>query len=273
MSKNLLLPAMLLIPWLATTPLEVRANDDAAAKPTALSDEVSTFLKAYCLRCHQGESPKGKLDLTQFQTRESMTDEPQRWAKIAARVQAGEMPPKGSKRPPREELDQFAADVNKTLLACLCESGPKPGPAPLRRLNRTQYGATLRDLLGVQASLGQLLPEDGAGGEGFDNAAETLLISPLHAEKYLEAARAALEYGVKDPRSRRAFFTSKPVAVSERRRGRREETPAVPDDPQTVFSKSSCRGHFAGRRARVKSRNIWRCLRSLKSAASRSSRR
>jgi hypothetical protein len=163
-----------------------------------------------------------------------MTDQPQRWAKIAARVHAGEMPPKGSKKPPREALDQFVADVNKKLLVCLCESGPKPGPAPLRRLNRTQYGATLRDLLGVQASLGQLLPEDGAGGEGFDNAAETLLLSPLHAEKYLEAARAALEYGVKDPRSRRAFFTSKPAPVSERRRGRREETPSVPDDPQTV---------------------------------------
>jgi hypothetical protein len=235
MFKRPLLPVMLLIPWLAATSPEVRADDAATAKPAALSEEASTFLKAYCIRCHQGETPKGKLDLTKFQTRETLTDQPQRWAKIAARVQAGEMPPKGSKRPPREESEQFVAEVNKTLLVCLCESGPRPGPAPLRRLNRTQYGATLRDLLGVQASLGQLLPEDGAGGEGFDNAAETLLISPLHAEKYLEAARAALEYGVKDPRSRRAFFTSKPVAMSERRRGRREETPTVPDDPQTAL--------------------------------------
>jgi hypothetical protein len=234
MSRRLLISLMLAAAWSASALPQLRADENPATKPAALSDETSTFLKTYCLRCHQGKTPKGKLDLTQFQTIQSLSEQPQRWAKIVARVQAGEMPPKGSKKPPREGLDQFVAEVNSTLLACLCESGPRPGPAPLRRLNRTQYGATLRDLLGVQASLGQLLPEEGAGGEGFDNAAETLLLSPLHAEKYLEAARAALEYGVKDPRSRRAFFTSKPVAVSERRRGRREETPTVPDDPQTA---------------------------------------
>jgi hypothetical protein len=235
MSIRLLFFAMLVVSWFATAPLQTRADVPAGAKPTALGAEVATFFKTYCLKCHQGETPKGKFDLAQFQTIQSLTDQPQRWAKIVARVQAGEMPPKGSKKPPREEQEQFVAQTNKLLLVCLCESGPKPGPAPLRRLNRTQYGATLRDLLGVQASLGQLLPEDGAGGEGFDNAAETLLISPLHAEKYLEAARAALEYGVKDPRSRRAFFTSKPVPVSERRRGqgRREEPMPALDDPPT----------------------------------------
>ena len=38
-----------------------------------------------------------------------------------------------------------------------------------------------------------MLPADGAGGEGFDNAAETLFLSPIHAEKYLDAAKARAE--------------------------------------------------------------------------------
>lgn len=208
--------------------LPERARAGAA---TQLGGEAAGFLKTYCMKCHQGEAPKGKLDLAQFQTAESVTRQPQRWAKIVARVQAGEMPPEGSKKPGREEQERFVGEVNKTLLAALCESGPHPGPAPLRRLNRTQYGATLRDLLGIQASLGQLLPEEGAGGEGFDNAAETLFLSPLHAEKYFEAACAALDYGSKDSRSRRAFLTSRPGGES--RRGRREESSAAPDDPPT----------------------------------------
>jgi hypothetical protein len=234
MSKQLLISVVLAVPLSATTAQGVPADEAPVAKPMHLGAEVGAFLTTYCFKCHQGETPKGKLDLAQFQTIQTVTEQPDRWAKIAARVQAGEMPPRGSKKPPKEEQERFVDEANKILLRCLCESGPKPGTAPIRRLNRTQYGATLRDLLGVQASLGELLPEDGAGGEGFDNAAETLLLSPLHAEKYLEAARAALDYGVKDPRSRRVFLTSKPVPIGERRRGRREEPTDALDDPPTV---------------------------------------
>lgn len=227
MSKQLSITAVLLFSMAASS--ASMACDDDEAK--LLSAGAGAFLKAYCLKCHEGKSAEGKLDLAQFQTAASVSDHPPRWARIAARVQIGEMPPEESRKPTREEREQFVAEISKTLLTVLCAAGPQPGPAPLRRLNRTQYSATLRDLLGIQASLGNLLPEEGAGGEGFDNAAETLFLSPLHAEKYLEAARAALDYGSKDPRSRRVFMTSRPGSE-----GRREEAPATPDDPQTAQS-------------------------------------
>ena len=57
-----------------------------------------------------------------------------------------------------------------------------PGPAPVRRLNRTQYASTIRDLLNLHVDVSGALPADEAGGEGFDNAAETLFLSPIHAE-------------------------------------------------------------------------------------------
>src|SRR5207253_1065184 len=83
-------------------------------------------------------------------------------------------------------------------------------PSPMRRLNRNEYAATIRDLLNIHVNAGHALPADGAGGEGFDNAAETLFLSPLHAEKYLEGAKLALNYASKDPRARAKFLIAAP---------------------------------------------------------------
>src|SRR5207253_947057 len=83
-------------------------------------------------------------------------------------------------------------------------------PSPMRRLNRNEYAATIRDLLNIHVNAGHALPADGAGGEGFDNAAETLFLSPIHAEKYLEAAKLALTFASKDPRARARFLIAAP---------------------------------------------------------------
>ena len=80
----------------------------------------------------------------------------------------------------------------------------------LRRLSRNEYANTLRDLLGIHINAADGLPIDGGGGEGFDNAAETLFISPIHAEKYLDAARDALSHAIKDPRSRGRLIIAEP---------------------------------------------------------------
>ena len=215
-----------------------------AEEPGPLPNEISSFFAAYCLKCHQGHKPKGKLDLGQFQTVTSLTADSKRWNKVIARVAAGEMPPLGSKSPATEERDKFLSEMKRTLFAALCAGEPQPGPAPLRRLNRTEYGATVRDLLRIEINLGQILPDDGAGGEGFDNAAETLFLSPLHAEKYLEVAQEALEYASKQPRSRAALFSDRPV--EERRYGRRDE-PAIPDPPPTTESAQAILGRFLPR--------------------------
>ncbi len=58
--------------------------------------------------------------------------------------------------------------------------------------------------------VGQALPADGAGGEGFDNSAEALVLSPLHAEKYMEAARLAMDFASKEFKSRRLILVAKP---------------------------------------------------------------
>ena len=86
-----------------------------------------------------------------------------------------------------------------------------------RRMAAYEYSNTIRDLLGTHFNAGSELPQDVAGGEGFNNAAETLIVSPIHAEKYVEAATEALDYAA-DTRARERLFPQPPVRNTERNR-------------------------------------------------------
>ena len=162
----------------------------------------------YCIDCHSGEEPEGGLDLTDLARQSSLAENASLWSKIATRIGAGEMPPpdSGLPVPGHLEAQHFIAWIRSNLR----NSTGRPGPAPIRRLNRYEYNATLRDLLGVHINVGQGLPADGGGGAGFDNAAGTLFISPVHAEKYLDAARTAVAYMSTDPPARELILIATP---------------------------------------------------------------
>ena len=120
------------------------------------------------------------------------------------------MPPKGSPAPDVDSREQFAHWVTATLRSQACAGGYALGPAPIRRLNRDEYTATVQDLLDIHMNIGASLPADGAGGEGFDNAAETLFLSPLHSEKYMETAKLAMDFAAKEFKSRTKILIAKP---------------------------------------------------------------
>lgn len=172
--------------------------------------DAQSFLKTSCAACHQGPKPSAGFSIAKLDTMQSVLDTPRPWGRMLARVREHEMPPKNFPAPPIEKREAFVTFVENTLKNAACADGISPRPALLRRLNRAEYSATVRDLLNIHISAGHNLPADGAGGEGFDNAAETLFLSPMHAEKYLDAAREALFYGAKDPRSRVKFLIVEP---------------------------------------------------------------
>ena len=140
----------------------------------------------------------------------SLKTEAAKWGSMARRVHNGEMPPKGAPKPTVDELERFSQWATKALRAAACADGIKPGPAPIRRLNRDEYSATIRDLLDIHLDIGSALPADGGGGEGFDNAAETLFLSPIHSEKYMEAAKFATDFAAKEFKSRQKLLVAKP---------------------------------------------------------------
>src|SRR5207302_197758 len=66
------------------------------------------------------------------------------------------------------------------------------GRVTIRRLNRTEYNNTIRDLVGVDFKPADDFPADDVG-YGFDNIGDVLTVSPLLLEKYLSAAEMILD--------------------------------------------------------------------------------
>lgn len=188
----------------------IAAGLAAGADASYSFDSGQQFMKTYCAGCHIGKTPAGGFNVGALDTPESFRTKPELWNSLLARVKNGEMPPKGVPAPTMDKREAAIDWVQSSLRAEVCSAGISPGRAPIRRLSRAQYAATLRDLLNLHVDVAGGLPADGAGGEGFDNAAETLFLSPIHAEKYLDAAKLALTYAAKDPRSRAKFLIAKP---------------------------------------------------------------
>lgn len=142
------------------------------------ADEV--FFRDHCFKCHGPEKQKGNLRL------DTLTPDADEWQLVLEILEKGDMPPKKEPRPAKAEI----AAVVKSLTASLVKR--MEPPIALRRLNRFEYEATLHDLLGIEAPLADLLPEDGKV-QGFDNVADGLSLSSILMERYLEAADTAFE--------------------------------------------------------------------------------
>ncbi len=176
-----------------------------AALPLAAADPFDSarpFLAKYCEGCHSGTKPAGSLNIEKIP--------PDAWTRIATRVRNSEMPPKGVPAPTTEAREAFVKTIDAAIHAQACSAAIPAAPAPVRRLNRDEYIATMRDLLDIHFNAGNDLPNDAAGGEGFDNAAEVLTLSPVLAEKYMAAAKQALDFAVRNPEARKRIGLTEP---------------------------------------------------------------
>ena len=75
--------------------------------------------------------------------------------------------------------------------------GQTAGYVPIERLNRTEYAASVKALLGVDVNEKDILPQD-VQVEGFDNIASVLTTSPAFLDQYLDAARRVAKKAVGD---------------------------------------------------------------------------
>src|ERR1700730_17026706 len=109
-------------------------------------------------------------------------------------LQAGMMPPHGKRRPSPEQIDQLEKWIKYSAFG-IDPKNPDPGRVTIRRLNRTEYRNTIRDLLGVDFNATAEFPADDTG-HGFDNISDVLTISPLLLEKYIAAAKSIVTQAV-----------------------------------------------------------------------------
>src|SRR5262249_1348279 len=162
--------------------------------------EVRPLLKAYCFECHGTNKRRAGLDLEKIDTHAAATDGASVWGQVGERLRSKEMPPGNRKQPTEGERQKLLAG-GRHVAESRGEWGKLTkgqleqalaGYTTNRRLSRFEYNNTLRDLFGVDLHPGDLLPSEGGGGEGFDNAGATLFTTPVLLEKYLEAAELVL---------------------------------------------------------------------------------
>lgn len=157
-----------------------------------LDEELFPLLEQRCLDCHDDAMKKGDVSFEFLRQPGEARHDIRLWGKVREQIRAGTMPPKAKKPLEPAQGETFLRWIQSNEQAVLEMQETRPGPARSRRLNREEYNNTLRDLLGIATRPGDRFPADGAGGEGFANNADTLSVSPLLVEKYLEAAGAAV---------------------------------------------------------------------------------
>jgi hypothetical protein len=141
-------------------------------------------------------------------------------------VAAGAMPPAGMPRPDPATATAFVRALETQLDAAPSPKDRRGRPA-LQRLNRTEYGNAIRDLIDLEIDAAALLPPDDSSA-GFDNNADLLGVSPAQ----------------------------QPDAAGHRRRRSTRPTSAPESRLERLFNGEVGEGHAGGRFERVPRRSL-----------------
>lgn len=199
----------------------------AAPQAAELGDryprEIRPLLEARCFGCH---SPKKKKGETDFASVVDPLGHPRLWKKALAQIETGEMPPEGETPLSTSEKAALAAWL-KPAAAYVDPDRRRwdPGPSIVRRLNRSEYLLSVRDLLGVDVDEALLPPE--STGDGFETLGAALGLPASLLEKYFAAADAALDRLFAKPSK---LVEGEPRAVIERLARKAYRRPPAPEE-------------------------------------------
>src|ERR1700736_3043196 len=117
------------------------------APPASAPPTLHSTLHKYCVTCHSKKLKTAGLMLDALDV-SHVGDHPQEWEKVARKFRTGEMPPPGLPRPAPAVYAASAAEL-ETALDAAAAAKPNPGRVAVHRLNRNEYTAAVRDLLGL----------------------------------------------------------------------------------------------------------------------------
>jgi hypothetical protein len=161
-----------------------------------LAGPRDAFLRQHCIDCHGPFAQEAGLRVDQLPEKLADPDHLARWVRLWDRVAAGEMPPSDAEQPSAAERQAFVTSLQQDLLEADRKLLADDGARGVRRMNRTEYENTLRDLLGIPTlSVKEMLPEDGRR-HGFDKVPDALELSHIQLSRYLDASNKALRQAV-----------------------------------------------------------------------------
>lgn len=194
MKRFLDVRALLLLAFLQPAAVAQTSSASDAAAP----DPHRAMLTTYCFTCHNTRAKIGGLALDSLDMK-AAPDDAQTWEKVLRKLRGHLMPPPSNPQPPQKDVDAFVVWMENTLDAH--PKGPKAGYVPIERLNRTEYAASVKALVGVDVNAKDVLPQD-IQVDGFDNIAAALSVSPAFLDQYITAARHIAQVAVGNPSPR-----------------------------------------------------------------------
>jgi mono/diheme cytochrome c family protein len=194
----------------AATPARAQSGSPAGAQPapraaaqapspSAERARYRALLNQYCVGCHNSRTASPANDPVNLESAslDDLLPHAATWERVLRKLSVRAMPPQDMPRPKEADYAAFTSWLAGSLDRAW-QGRSTPGRYVVHRLNRTEYGNAIRDLLALDVDVTELLPSDGAN-YGFDNIAASLNTSPLLLERYLTAAQRISAQAVGDP--------------------------------------------------------------------------
>ena len=167
------------------------------AEGVPIPKSIENFFETHCYDCHDEATSKGDLNLEGLTRSITNNTDALNWQDILDQLNAGEMPPKKKPRPPKDELAGVVGDLTEALQAAQKMFKDSGGEIVLRRMNRREYEATVKELLGIRI-MAEGLPDEPSGR--FDTIGQNQSLTAIDLENYFEQAqevvRTAMHWAV-----------------------------------------------------------------------------
>jgi mono/diheme cytochrome c family protein len=201
--RNLLLAAALAAGVLTAAPQQAVKPAPAALNPSANPNRA--LVDRYCVTCHNQKLRTAKLAFDTLDLDHPEKDA-QTWERAIRKLRGGMMPPPGMPRPAPAAVNSFATYLEDSLDKASAANF-NPGSVRIHRLNRAEYANAMRDMFGIDVDAAALLPTDDIG-DGFDNIANALKVSPSFLDQYIMAARAVSKQAIGTPPAAKELKTT-----------------------------------------------------------------
>lgn len=189
--------------------------DEEKQALTVLSDESRTiyqrqvlpFLEEHCWECHDEKSAKAGFRVDDLGVDFLAGKTADRWRELVDQINLGKMP-KSEIKPDPKVAFAVVEWVNRELRNAEKRAQSMGGRTPMRRLNRTEYANTVRDLFHLDEQFArkieQELPADGKV-DGFDRGGAALFFDKSQLQSYYDIAQIVV----------REAFPAEPVATNK----------------------------------------------------------
>src|SRR6266850_2496507 len=124
----------------------IKVSEGQSPVAPAVSPQQAVLVK-YCTTCHNEKLRTAGLLLDKANVGHP-ADDPAIWEKVLRKLRTREMPPPRMPRPDDAAYDSLS-NYLESALDRAAEARPNPGRPSVYRLNRSQYGNAIRDLIAL----------------------------------------------------------------------------------------------------------------------------